>query len=66
MITPDNQILRDVSIDFKSSQDDHFLLSRGKLPDYKSIKGKVAVLGSKGSHHYFHWVFDALPRLNLL
>lgn len=26
----------------------------------------MAVLISKGSHHYFHWVFDALPRLNLL
>lgn len=66
IITPDNRLLRDVSIDFGAPQDRHFALARGNLPKVKKINGKSAVLASKGARHYFHWLFDALPRLDML
>ena len=66
VITPDHQVLRDVSIDFKSASHTHFAVKRGNLPGIQRLEGKIGVLVSKGAHHYFHWLFDALCRVDLL
>ena len=37
--------------------------SRPWLPPKQRIDGRVAVLNTRTSHNYFHWLIDILPRL---
>jgi hypothetical protein len=41
-------------------------VSLGKLPPVQSINGTVAVLSGLLNDVYFHWMFDILPRIELL
>jgi capsular polysaccharide biosynthesis protein len=76
VVTPDNQLLQDVSWPVGSLRSymlgDHGTVPGGKefyvdaaLPA-KRIKGNVAVLSSFVGRGYFHWLWDVLPRLGLL
>ncbi len=74
IITPDNQLLADVSPDFPvlspghpdKHPSKHLIFSSGKLPPVHSIDGTVAVLSGLLNDVYFHWLFDVLPRIELL
>ncbi len=44
----------------------HQVLSLEKLPPVKQIQGKVAVLSALSGNVYFHWMFDLLPRVEIL
>lgn len=44
----------------------HQVLSLEKLPPIKQIQGKVAVLSALSGNVYFHWMFDLLPRFEIL
>ena len=37
-----------------------------KLLDANHIKGKVVLLGCRGSNNYYHWMTDLLPQLEVL
>lgn len=72
--TTDQQLLGDLSPEFpllspgypdqQGSQ--HSIFSLEKLPPIQPINGTVAVLSGLKHEMYFHWMFDVLPRLNLL
>ena len=66
IITPDDQLLVDLSPEHIDSIEDHSIFGQFKLPPVQYIQGKVAVLSVVGSQGYFHWMFDVLPRINLL
>ena len=71
IITPDNQLLDDVTVDFRaerwtlrpkpSSVVRYWSFQR--VADYNA---RVAVLATDGAGIYFHWFFQLLPRLELI
>ncbi len=74
IITSDNKILGDISPDFPvlspghpdKHPSKHSIFSVGKLPPIHRIDGTVAVLAGLLNDVYFHWMFDILPRIELL
>ena len=68
IITPDGQLLEDVSIFF------YFAGGRTMMPDLSlawnleqlEIGGRVAALSTDGASLYYHWLFQLLPRFELL
>ena len=74
IITPDNQLLADISREYPSqlpgcqgyNPENHQVFQREKLPPVKVVKGSVAVLSGLSGHIYFHWMVDVLPRIDLL
>ncbi len=66
ILTPCDRLLGDISIEHRSTIEKHGLFTLWKLPAVHSLKGTAAVLSTQGSDVYFHWMFDVLPRLELL
>lgn len=74
IITSDNLILGDLSPEFPllspghpdKHPSKHSLLKVQKLPPIQKIEGTVAVLNGLLNDVYFHWLFDVLPRIQLL
>jgi capsular polysaccharide biosynthesis protein len=69
VITPDFKLLHDVSVDWAASPRDarrHPLLQQSKLPKAQRLPGVSAVLVTSESAGFFHWMTDALPRLEIL
>lgn len=59
-ITPDNQVLLDVSSFLPEN------LSELSLPSIHEVNGTVAILSGNTSAIYYHWIIDALPKLGLI
>jgi hypothetical protein len=67
VLTPENEVLRDVSVEFLPPWNSHSLCCRRSSLSYpERIEGTLAVLSSKAAANYFHWLFDVLPRFALL
>ncbi|WP_036479483.1 DUF563 domain-containing protein [Myxosarcina sp. GI1] len=69
VITPDNKLVVDSPGEFyvdPTQGYDHSVFLQWRLPPLSEIKGKVAVLSAPGSHSYFHWMLNTLPRFHLL
>jgi tetratricopeptide (TPR) repeat protein len=74
IITSDNQLLADLSPDFPvlspghpdKYPSNHLIFSSEKLPPVQYIDGTVAVLSGLLNDVYFHWMFEVLPRIELL
>lgn len=74
ILTAENQLLGDLSAEFPllspghpdKKVSHHTLFSRQTLPPLHYIPGKIAVLAGLTNDMYFHWMFDVLPRLDLL
>jgi capsular polysaccharide biosynthesis protein len=66
IITPDDQVLADLSKDYTESINEHSIFLQWKLAPVHYINGTVAVLSAAAGHGYFHWMFDVLPRIELL
>lgn len=66
VITPENQVLRDLSQVIGGTAGDHWVCRRGNLPRPVYFDGTLAVLASTAGNNYFHWLFDILPRYELL
>ncbi len=71
VITPDDQLLADVSIELGALSPEkanhHSIFRQLKLPSLTSIDKTVALLSVGGGKDiYFHWMFDLLPRIHLL
>ena len=73
VITPDNYILGDLSRDYPwflpgcsyQERAEHSIFERDIAPVEK-ITGRVALLSGLAGHVYYHWMFDILPRLELI
>ena len=66
VMTPEGVVLEDVSIDWGATPGNHRVMRQLCLPGKKRILGQVAILASTGSANYYHWLFDVLPRLEIL
>ncbi len=69
VITHDLKLLHDVSIDWSTNPQDarhHPILRRDKLPKTRRLPGISTVLVTSESAGFFHWMTDALPRLEIL
>ncbi len=71
VITPNNKLILDVSLEFGIGRNEekvnlHPVFQYFKLPKYESIPKTVAVLATAGSSVYYHWLTDALPRIQIL
>lgn len=66
IIAPDNKLLWDVSREYFKEPSNHSIFQKKKLPPLKETDETVAVLTYDFSPIYYHWMFDVLPRLELL
>ncbi|VEP14568.1 Glycosyltransferase AER61, uncharacterized [Hyella patelloides LEGE 07179] len=74
VMTPDNYLLGDLSRCYPwflppcpyPEKTNHKIFEVDRLPDLTQLKGKVAVLSGLAGHVYYHWMFDILPRIELM
>jgi hypothetical protein len=71
IVTPDNVLLQDVSRAITLDEDErnpprHPLLAETKLEKPEKLRGRAAVLATRGGRGYYHWMFDSLPRAAIL
>jgi capsular polysaccharide biosynthesis protein len=71
IITPDGQLLDDVSCDFRARRESLFAKTSSVVRFWKwrnivDYRGSVAVLSTDGAGIYYHWFFQLLPRFELL
>lgn len=74
VITPDNYLLGDLSRHppwFLApcpypEKNTHPIFDLDSLPPLTKLKGKVAVLSGLAKNSYYHWMFDILPRIELI
>lgn len=67
IIAPGDQLIADVSSTFRSDEEPlHPALAAARLPPRRRIEATVAVIATFRSGTYYHWLFDTLPRLDLL
>jgi capsular polysaccharide biosynthesis protein len=71
IITPDNQLLDDVTADFHTARwtlrpKPASVVHYWRFQSVFDYKARVAVLATDGAEIYFHWFFQLLPRLELI
>ncbi len=69
VIGHDGKMLFDVSVDWAAGAHDatrHPLLRQKRLRKAERLRGRSTVLATSESARYFHWMTDALPRLQIL
>jgi capsular polysaccharide biosynthesis protein len=66
VVTPDNQLLNDVSVIIDQKSSEHRAFRDGGVGPVHQVRGKVAVLASYAGRGYYHWMIDLLPRLELI
>ena len=74
IITPDNYLLGDLSRHYPwflpectyQNRKEHRVFELENIPPVEKIDGKVAVLSGLAGHVYYHWMFDILPRIELI
>ncbi|MGN7413048.1 glycosyltransferase family 61 protein [Paenibacillus sp. SAF-068] len=72
ILTSDEKLIFDLSPEYDGQQhrmmtvDEHPALQREKAHNHQHLHGTAAVLTFCGSHNYFHWLYDVLPRLGML
>jgi capsular polysaccharide biosynthesis protein len=66
IMTPDRRLLSEVTVHIGGTVSEHSVMKRFTLPPVKSIAGTTAVLSVPAGNTYYHWLFDLLPRLELI
>ena len=75
VFTPDNFLLADLSRSYpwylpgckEHDPTSHTIFQRVEpLPPPQKLSGKVVLLSGLSGHIYYHWLFDVLPRLDIL
>jgi capsular polysaccharide biosynthesis protein len=71
IITHDDKLILDVSLEFgignnATKVDSHHVFKYPKLPKCQEIPETIAVLATAGGDNYFHWLTDALPRVEII
>lgn len=67
VVGPKNTLLFDLSPYFAVYQpDEHMVFFRLRLPPLTRTEQSVAVLDTRGSDNYFHFLFDVLARLGVI
>ncbi len=71
VVTADNLLLGDVSKvagehDYTSNPREHPIFLQRRLPPPLQVDGQAAVLSIFGGRGYYHWMFEVLPRFEIL
>ena len=69
VITDDDYLLADLSVEIGktiNTFNQHSIFQKWKLRPAHYTSGKAAVLTAPGGLNYCHWMFDVLPRLELI
>jgi capsular polysaccharide biosynthesis protein len=71
IVTHDNKLLLDVSLQFGVGRDvgkirSHLAFNYLKVSQWQPVSETAAVLATSGAEGYYHWLTDALPRLEIL
>ena len=74
VITPDNYLLGDLSRDYPwflpvcpyQERTEHTIFNLESISSVEKIAGKVALLSGLAGHVYYHWMFDIIPRIELI
>lgn len=66
VLTPQHTLLAEISPELGGHPERHPALLARRLPALVKVSGSVAVLSSTAHQRYYHWMFDVLPRLDLL
>lgn len=68
VVTPDGQLLKDVSTYFHSPRRTmaSSISVEWTLEKLTEINGRVAILTTDGANLYYHWLFQLLPRFELI
>ncbi len=66
IIAPGGVILSDVSADFEHNNGRHSSAHRWTLQNIRKLDGTMAVLATDGAKLYYHWMFQLLPRYELI
>ncbi len=65
-ITENDRIIADTAVTWKQIEK-HPIFREWKLPRLKKKNNRIAIISSKsGEYNYFHWMFDVLPKLEVL
>lgn len=74
VITPDHYLLGDLSRSYPwflpacpyQERIEHPIFEQETIPPAEKISGKVALLSGLAGHVYYHWMFDIIPRIELI
>ncbi len=67
VLTDDDRVIAEVSVaGFRRRIEDHRIFLQLLLPRVRRLEGTAAVLAVPGGNTYYHWLVDALPRLELI
>jgi capsular polysaccharide biosynthesis protein len=71
IVTHDNKLLLDVSLQFGVGRDaskikSHLAYNYLRIAQWQLIPETAAILATSGAEGYYHWLTDALPRLEIL
>lgn len=66
VISPDNKLLWDLSVEWMTSPDQHSIFKENKLPPLTMTEETVAMLNHPAGYNYFHWMLETLARIHLI
>lgn len=66
IITPDNQLIWDASLEFVHPRSNHSIFNQGALPPITHQYEKIADLTHTAGRNYYHWMYEVIPRIHLL
>jgi capsular polysaccharide biosynthesis protein len=64
VITDKGYLLKDVSREFEKPE--HSIFKQLKLVAPEYLSGTTGIVTASGADMYYHWMFDILPRINML
>ena len=66
LVIIDNQIIDELLWPWSDLKKKKTILDTPSLGTLTCVKGSVAVFAQEGSHNYYHWLLEVLPKLALL
>lgn len=66
VISPDNKLLYDLSVEWMASPEEHSIFKEEKLPPVTITNETVAMLNHPAGYNYFHWMLEAIARIHLI
>lgn len=72
ILSPEGKLIFDLSQEYDSElnrmleAEEHPVFQTWNDPKLQHLEGTAAVLTFCGSHNYFHWMYDVIPRLAML
>lgn len=62
----DNHIIEESITKWGQPAEKNKIFQREAMPPLQKVKGRIAILASNAANCYYHWLFEILPRLEML